>query len=127
MSKKKSKDLKDLKDIPTDKFTESDPPPKNKTGELPAMIGKGVETPKIPVLDKFIRKYESAKEKRCAESPGELEAKKELQFSLHQQKASLPINGDGAPFYRSEEYERDYILCEKMKVKKFGAEDDDDE
>jgi hypothetical protein len=111
--------IKDLKDLPD--------APKNKTPSLPTMTGPGVETPKIPALDKFIRKYESAKEKRCAESPGEVAAKKELQYALHQQRASLPINSEGEPFYRSEEFERDYILSEKMKMKKFGAEDDDED
>lgn len=120
--------MKDLNDIPADEFKESPPPPpKNKTPSLPAMTGPGVETPKIPALDKYIRKYEAAKEVRCTASPDELTAKKELQYALHQQRASLPINSDGAPFYRSEEYERDYILTEKMKVKKFGADDEDDE
>ena len=121
------KKLKSLKDLPPDTFTESDPPPKNKTPNLPAMTGPGVETTKIPALDKFVRKYETAKEVRCTASPDELAAKKELQFALHQQKSSLPINSDGFAFYRSEEYERDYILVEKMHAKKFGSEDDDDE
>jgi hypothetical protein len=122
-----TKKLKSLKDIPPDTFTEADPAPKNKTASLPAMTGPGVETPKIPALDKFIRKYETAKEARCNASPEEKAAKNELQYALHQQKASLPVNSDGFAFYRSEEYEREYILVEKMKSKKFGAEDDDDE
>ncbi len=127
MAKEKTeKQVKDLKDIPAEDFKES-PAPKNKTGTLPAMTGPGVEVPKNPALDKFIRKYEAAKEKRCTASPDEIAAKKELQFALHQHRASLPINSDGEPFYRSEEYERDYVLQEKMKVRKFGAEDSDDE
>lgn len=123
----KDKTVKSLKDIPADTFKESDPPPKNKTGSLPAMTGPGVEVPKNPVLDKFIRKYEKAKEVRCSASPDEVAAKKELQFAMHQQKASLQTNDEGFSFYRSEEFEKDYVLQEKLKMKKFGAEDSDDE
>lgn len=122
------KKVKDLKDIPTDTFTESDPtPPKNKTMSLPAMTGPGVETPKIPALDKLVRKYEAAKEKRVMASPDEIAAKNELKFALHQNAASLPVNSDGFRFYRSEEYEKDFVLEETLKMKKFGTDDEDDE
>lgn len=113
----KAKVLKSLAEIP----------PVAKKQELPGMTGKGVEPMKIPVLDKFISKYESHKEKRCAESPGELAAKKELKFALQQQKASLPLNSEGKPFYRSAEFERDYILDETMKIKKVGVDEDEND
>ena len=121
-----SKKLKDLKEINGDEFKES-PPPKNKTGTLPAMTGPGVEVPKNATLDKFIAKYEKAKEKRCAESPSELAAKKELKYALHQARESLPVNSDGERFYRSADYERDYVLAEKLTVKKHHDDEGDDE
>lgn len=112
--------IKDVKDIPADAAT-SKPLPQS----LPAMTGPGVEVPRIPALDKLIAKYESEKEKRCQASPGEVAAKKELQFALHQQKSSLPVNSDGFSFYRSDDYERDYILVETMKAKKHASEDEE--
>ena len=120
-----SKKVKDLKDIPADTFQES--PSRNKTPSLPAMTGPGVETPKIPALDKLVRKYEAAKQKRVEASPDEIAAKNELKFALHQNAATLPVNSDGLRFYRSEEYEKDFVLEEKLKMKKFGADDEDDE
>jgi len=121
MAKKKDKPtvVKDLKDIPGG--TKADKP---KPQELPGVTGPGVEPLKIPALDKFIVAYEKAKERRCAESPGELQAKKELKFALHQQAANLPTNADGVKYYPSNDFEKDYILEERLKVKKFGADDD---
>ncbi len=117
-NKDKSKaPLKDLKDIPGGSKSE-----KGKPQELPGVTGPGVEPMRIPALDKFIVKYETAKAKRCAESPGELQAKKELKFALHQQAASLPVNADGMKFYRSSEYEKDYILEEKLAIKSMNAD-----
>lgn len=112
--------MKDISQIPVDAA------PRPTPQSLPAMTGPGVEVPRIPVLDKLISKYEAEKEKRCQASPGELAAKKELQFALHQQKASLPVNSDGFAFYRSEDYERDYILVETMKAKKHASVEDDE-
>ena len=95
--------------------------------ELPGVKGPGVEPLVIPALDKFIEKYEKHKAARCAESPGEIAAKKELKLALQQQKNNLPKNAEGKPFYRSQDYERDYIIDEKMVVKKVMAEDGGDE
>jgi hypothetical protein len=119
MAKKKDKPtvVKDLKDIPGG--TKADKP---KPQELPGVTGPGVEPLRIPALDKFIVEYETAKAKRCAESPGELQAKKELKFALHQQAASLPVNAEGFRFYRSSDYEKDYTLEETLKVKSMNAD-----
>ena len=96
-----------------------------KKPELPGMTGKGVEPMKIPALDKLISIYEKHKAARCAESPGELAAKKELKFALQQHKNSL-VTKDGVCFYRSAEFERDYILEEKLTVRKFADEEEGD-
>ena len=117
-NKNKGKSLKDLKDLPGGEK----PDTKGKPQELPGVTGPGVEPMFIPTLDKFIVKYETAKAKRCAESPGELNAKKELKFALHQQAASLPLNAEGVKYYRSSEYEKDYILEEKLTVKSINAD-----
>lgn len=116
-TKKKETIVKDLKYIPGGSKSE-----KGKPQELPGVTGPGVEPMKIPALDKFITKYETAKAKRCAESPGELQAKKELKFALHQQAASLPLNAEGIRFYRSSEYEKDYLLEETLKIKSINAD-----
>jgi hypothetical protein len=120
MANKKGKPtvVKDLKDLPGG----TKPDAKGKPQELPGVTGPGVEPMSIPTLDKFIVKYETAKAKRCAESPGELQAKKELKFALHQQASSLPLNADGIRFYRSSEYEKDYILEEKLVCKSINAD-----
>jgi hypothetical protein len=123
--KKDTTTVKDLNDIPASEFQEAEAPERLKTDDLPAMTGPGVETPKVPALEKLIRKYEAEKSKRCEASPGELAAKKQLQFALHQHKASLPVNSEGFAFYRCQEYERDYILQEKMKAVRFADETDD--
>jgi non-ribosomal peptide synthetase component F len=119
MAKKQTTVATDLKDIPD----ESAP---NKTPSLPAMTGPGVATLQIPGVDKFVRKYESAKSKRCAESPLELAAKNELKYALQQARESLPLNSDGQRFYRSDEYEKDYLLDEKLAFKKHHTEDEED-
>jgi hypothetical protein len=120
MANKKGKPtvVKDLKDLPGG----TKPDAKGKPQELPGVTGPGVEPMSIPTLDKFIVKYETAKAKRCAESPGELQAKKELKFALHQQAASLPVNAEGFRFYRSSDYEKDYTLEETLKVKSMNAD-----
>lgn len=99
--------------------------PKAKTQELPAMAGKGVEPLSIAEIDKAISRYEKKKEARCAESPGEIAAKKELQAALHAHRDELPVNGDGCPFYRTEE--KDYVLTETLKVRKVDQAGDEDE
>lgn len=93
--------------------------------ELPGMTGKGVEVPSIKAVDKAADEYQHAKDRRCKESPREIAAKGKLQELLHKHRDALPKNEDGNPFYRYEG--RDYVLAEKMTVKKSpGAEEDDE-
>lgn len=99
-------------------------PKKEDQPEMP-LAGEGVEPLNIPEIDKAIAKYEKKKEARCAESPGELEAKRELKAVLHAYRDKLPTNAEGAPFYRSDE--KDYILEEKLRAKKWADDDDDEE
>lgn len=96
------------------------------TGELPIGEGAGVAPLSIPAIDKAITKYERKKEARCAASPDEIAAKGELKATLHANKAKLPLNTDGLPFYRHDGV--DYILSEKMLRKKVddGSDGDDD-
>lgn len=90
------------------------------------MEGPGVAPLKIAELDKAINKYQRKKEARCAASPDEIAAKNEVRALLHQHRANLPINGDGVPFYRCDD--RDYVLEEKLRIRKVDqGEDDDDE
>lgn len=89
-----------------------------KNAEL-GLTGDGVETLSIPEIDKAIAKYQRKKEARCAETPGEIAAKTELQKQLHAHREELPVNGDGMPFYRCED--RDYVLEEKVKIRKVEA------
>ena len=83
--------------------------------ELP-LKGPGVETLEIPEIEKAITRYQKKKEARCAETPGEFAAKQELQKLLHQHRDELPLNEDKIPFYRSDG--RDYLLEEKLKIRK---------
>lgn len=85
--------------------------------------GAGVEPLSIPALNKVIATYEQHKERRCAESPGEMAAKKELKFALQQHAAQLP-QIDGKPFYRFGD--RDYILDQKMVIKHVADDETDD-
>lgn len=98
---------------------------KPKTGELPGVTGPGVSPLKIEAVDKAISNYEKKKSARCAESPGELEAKKNLLAILHQHRDKLPLE-DGVPFYRSTEYECDFRLEEKLKRKAIETADEAD-
>lgn len=96
-----------------------------KNQDLPGVEGPGVGPVKITAIDRAIAKYERAKDARCNESPKEVAAKTELRELLHQNRAQLPINGDGLPFYRSDD--RDYILQEVLKTAKVqqdGADED---
>lgn len=94
-----------------------------KTQELPNMEGPGVAPLEIPEIDKAINRYQKRKEARCAESPGEVAAKKELKALLHAHRDKLPRNEEGTPFYRYDD--RDYLLEEKLSVKRAeGAEDE---
>lgn len=99
-------------------------PKKEDQPEMP-LAGEGVEPLSIPEIDKAIAKYEKKKDARCAESPGEMAAKKELKELLHLYRESLPKNGGGEPFYRSDD--KDYTLTEKLKAKKWADDGDDDE
>jgi hypothetical protein len=99
--------------------------PKPKPQDLPGVEGPGVSRASIPEIDKAIAKYERKKEARCQASPDEIAAKNEVKSLLHQHRDQLPVNGDGVPFYRTEE--RDYILEEKLRVHKFSDESEDED
>lgn len=88
------------------------------------LSGQGVETLEIPEIEKAISKYQKKKEARCAETPGEFAAKQELQKLLHAHRDELPTTEEGIPFYRSDD--RDYLLEEKLKVRKVESGDDED-
>jgi len=94
--------------------------------DLPGVEGEGVAPLKIQAIDKAISKYQKKKEARCLASPDEIAAKNEVRQLLHQHREGLPVNGDGLPFYRYDD--RDYVLEEKLKIRKVddGSEDDDD-
>lgn len=95
-----------------------------KEPELPEMTGKGVEIPSIKAVDKAADEYQTAKDKRCQQSPRELAAKGKLQELLHKHRDALPKNEEGYAFYRYEG--RDYVLEEKMAVRKVaGAQEQD--
>lgn len=96
----------------------------SKNNEL-GLTGPGVEAVEIPEIEKAISKYQRLKEARCVASPPEIAAKTALRTLLHQHRDKLPVNGDGTPFYRSDG--RDYVLEEKLKVRKVETADDDDE
>lgn len=95
--------------------------PKAKNQELPAMTGKGVAKQVIPELEEAIDAYEAKKEARCAESPGEIAAKKTLEDKLHKHRDKLP-QLDGVPYYATDE--RRYMLIERMAIKRIEQEDD---
>lgn len=92
-----------------------------KQSEMP-LKGQGVEALEIEAIEKAISKYERKKEARCTASPGEIAAKKEVADLLHAHRDKLPVNGDGIPFYRCDG--RDYLLMEKLKVRKVEEEDE---
>jgi hypothetical protein len=87
--------------------------------------GKGVEPPSIKSIDKAADEYQTAKDRRCRESPREVAAKGKLQELLHKNREALPKNEDGNPFYRYDG--RDYCLAEKMTVKRVPGVDDDED
>lgn len=89
------------------------------------LSGAGVEPLEIPDIEKAIANYQKKKEARCQVSPAEIAAKQELAEVLHAHRDELPVNGDGVPFYRCED--RDYLLLEKLKVRKVAAPDDDED
>lgn len=93
-----------------------------KNQDLPGVEGEGISPLCIPELDKAIAKYEKRKDARVAESPGELESKRELKVLLHLNREKLPLNGDGVPFYRCDD--RDYVLDEKLVIKTVGDDTD---
>lgn len=95
-----------------------------KNQDLPGVEGPGVAPLKINEIEKAISKYQRKKEARCAASPDEIAAKNEVRALLHQHRTELPVNGDGIPFYRTED--RDYLLEEKLTIRKLEAEEDDE-
>lgn len=74
-------------------------------------------------MEKCINKYERKKEARCAASPDEIAAKRELFATLHAHAAELPVNGEGQKYYRFDSV--DYILEEKLKRR--AADDGSDD
>lgn len=96
------------------------------TGELAGVSGKGADRVSIEAVDKAIRKYEKKKDARCAETPGERDAKKELMAALHANLESLPRNAEGKRFYRYEVQDgkfKDYIIEDKLVMKVVDEED----
>jgi hypothetical protein len=89
------------------------------------LTGAGVEAIEIPEIEKAISKYQRKKQARCEASPGEIEAKRELAEILHTHREKLPVNGDGVPFYRSDD--RDYLLLETLKVRRVDTDDEDED
>lgn len=89
------------------------------------LSGAGVEPLEIAEIEKKISKYQKLKDARCQASPPEVAAKMELQKALHAHRDELPVLADGTPFYRCDG--RDYVLEEKLKVRKVEADDDDDD
>jgi hypothetical protein len=96
--------------------------PKNE--EL-GLKGQGVEALEIPAIEKAIAKYERKKDERCQATPGELAAKTELTALLHEHRQKLPVNEQGVPFYRCDG--RDYLLEEKLKIKKTEQDGEDED
>jgi hypothetical protein len=96
-------------------------PKPTKTPDLPGVEGPGVSALSIPEIDRAVSKYERKKEARCAVSPEEVAAKRELRAALHSNRAQLPVNEEGNPYYRHDG--TDYILEEKLKRR---AADDGD-
>lgn len=96
-----------------------------KNSDLPGMEGEGVALLEIEEIDKAISKYQRMKNARCEASPGEIAAKNVLRELLHKHRAKLPVNADGVPFYRNDD--RDYLLEEKLKVRKVESVEDDDD
>ena len=97
----------------------------SKQQELDGVKGPGVSPLEIPEIEKAISKYQRMKNARFEASPGEIAAKTALRGLLHDHRDKLPVNGDGVPFYRSQD--RDYLLEEKLHVKKVETSDDDDD
>jgi len=95
-----------------------------KNSEL-GLTGAGVEAIEIPEIEKAISKYQRLKEARCVASPPEIAAKTSLRQLLHEHRDELPVNGDGTPFYRSDGL--DYVLEEKLKVKKVESDDEEED
>ncbi len=134
MTKKKTsgakpKKVKSLADIPPvtafPPLAEAAPLPEQaaepKQESIP-LEGQGVAELSIPEIDKAINKYERKKEARCNASPDEIAAKGELKKILHANRAALPLNEAGVPFYRYEGV--DYALEEKLTRKKVDTGDD---
>lgn len=97
---------------------------KKSNPELPGVEGKGVSPLCIEDIEKKIAKYEKKKDARCAESPGEIAAKKELREALHAHRDELPVTEDGTPFYRYDG--KDYLLKETLATRKVVEEDNED-
>ncbi len=99
-----------------------------KTETLPGVTGKGADRPVIKELDKLISTYETKKNARVKESPGEVAAKKELFSGLMAHAESLPKNEKGERYYRYEIADgefKDFTLSEVLRIKK--VENDNEE
>ena len=125
--KKKVKSLQELPPLAEmPPLKDGDPLPDDKAplGDLPGIPQEpGIAQTKLGDVEACIRKYERKKEARCAASPDEIAAKKELAKALHVNSDKLAINDDGNRFYRMDGV--DYILEEKLKRR--GADDGSDE
>ena len=93
----------------------------SKNQELPGVTGKGVEPLSIKEIDAAISKYEKKKEARCNESPGEVEAKKNLRAVLHKHREELLVGENGERYYRLDDV--DYVLEEVLKRRKVSDDE----
>lgn len=116
--------LADLPDTGPAAEAQNQQPPAGQPGELP-ISGEGVSPLTLPDVNKAINRYERKKEARCAASPDEIAAKRELTALLHQHRDALPVNGDGQRFYRYDGV--DYIIEEKLKRRNADEDEGDDE
>lgn len=108
------------------KTEKSEPVEKPIPQELPGVVGKGVEIVKIPELDKAIRKWEKHKDARCAETPNEVAAKKDVIAEFHKHEEKLPKDSEGNLIYRMDD---DMYIIKRGKetLKKESAESIDED
>jgi hypothetical protein len=102
------------------------PTTKAKASDLPGMTGPGVAPVIIPEVDKLVDQYVAARDKRLMQLGLEVEAKRALIDSLHDNEALIGKTPDGVIVYRHEEL----IVTLKsgkddLKVKAVGGEDEE--
>lgn len=98
-----------------------------KVVELPGMVGDGVAPASIPEIDKLCEKYVHERDKRCALTPKEIEAKGNLIAAIHKhvKAGTLHPDSDGAVVYRYDDLR--VILKPGKETLKIKSVDDDEE